>query len=134
MRVEIFFHFYSFDEFSIELKFTFCSFNFHLCALIIDTRRSNELDFYFDFRTLGSFINDVHQKMGFLDPLSPPIFIQKNFFCMKVSQNLRPSLPPKLWTSYMNDPFSDFIFLFLFLTIKSTCDKAMEIPKLCRDN
>jgi len=53
----------------------------------------------------GSFINDVHQKMGFLRPPPPchKIFIQKIFFCMKVSQNLRPP-PPKLWTSYMNDP------------------------------
>jgi len=48
----------------------------------------NEAQIGFDAK--GSFINDVHQKMG---PPCHKIFIQRNFFCMKVSQNLSPPSP-----------------------------------------
>ena len=43
---------------------------------------------------MGPFTYDVHQKMGFSDPLPPcRSFNTKNSFHMKVPQNLRPSFP-----------------------------------------
>jgi len=55
----------------------------------------------------GSFINDVHQKMGILDPL-PPLVTKFSFkkisFVWRYHKISDPPLPPKLWTSYMNDP------------------------------